>query len=61
MPEEKPVRLAKAVLRSSLAGRWYSADAEKLQGQIAGFFQKAEVKPIDNIIAFILPHAGYQY
>ena len=61
VPEEKPVRLAKLVLRSSLAGRWYSADAEKLRGQIAVFFEKAEVGPISDIIAFILPHAGYQY
>ncbi|MHC4158626.1 MAG: AmmeMemoRadiSam system protein B [Planctomycetota bacterium] len=61
-PEEKePVRLAKVVLRSSLAGRWYSADAEELRGQVAGFFEKAEVEPISDIIAFILPHAGYQY
>ncbi|UCE99548.1 MAG: AmmeMemoRadiSam system protein B [Planctomycetota bacterium] len=59
--KEEPVRLAKVVLRSSLAGRWYPDVAEELRGQIAGFFQRAEVKPIDNIIAFILPHAGYQY
>jgi len=61
VPKEKPVRLAKLVLRSSLAGRWYSADAEELRGQVAGFFKKAEVGPISDIIAFILPHAGYQY
>jgi len=62
VPEkEKPAKLAKVVLRSSLAGRWYSADAEKLREEIAGFFQKAEVQPIGNIIALILPHAGYQY
>ncbi|GAI28257.1 unnamed protein product, partial [marine sediment metagenome] len=24
-------------------------------------FQKAETKPIDNVIALILPHAGYQF
>ena len=52
---------AKVVLRSSLAGRWYPADAEMLRGQIEGFFQKAQVKPTDNVIAVILPHAGYQY
>jgi len=59
--KEEPIKLAKSVLRSSLAGRWYPADAEVLSKQIAGFFEKAEVKPIDNVIAFILPHAGYQF
>jgi len=56
-PEEEK----KVVLTSSLAGRWYSADAETLRGQIGGFFQKANVSPKDNVIGLILPHAGYQY
>ncbi|MFH1616651.1 MAG: AmmeMemoRadiSam system protein B [Planctomycetota bacterium] len=60
-PAEKPAERPKVVLRSSLAGRWYLNDAQKLKEQIAGFFQKAEVEPKDNIIALILPHAGYQY
>jgi len=59
--KEEPAKLAKVVLRSSLAGRWYPADTKTLSKQIEGFFQKAEVKPINNVIAFILPHAGYQF
>ena len=60
--KEEPVKAAKAVLRSSLADAgWYAADAEALSEQIEGFFQKAQVKPIDNVIALILPHAGYSY
>jgi AmmeMemoRadiSam system protein B/AmmeMemoRadiSam system protein A len=51
----------KIVLRSSLAGRWYPADANILTEQIAGFFQKAQVQPRDNVIALILPHAGYSF
>ena len=58
---EKPAEPAKNVLRSSLAGTWYSADAETLGKQIEDFFQKASPKPIDNVTALILPHAGYQY
>ena len=58
--EDSPTR-AKGVLRSSLAGRWYSADAGQLHKQLEGFFQKADVKPMDNVIALILPHAGYDY
>jgi len=51
----------KVVLTSSLAGRWYSADTDALRGEIRSFFQKADVRPKDNVIALILPHAGYRY
>ncbi len=52
----------KVVLRSLLAERgWYPADANALSRQIEGFFQKADVKQINNTIALILPHAGYAY
>jgi AmmeMemoRadiSam system protein B/AmmeMemoRadiSam system protein A len=61
LKKEEPAEMPKIVLRSSLAGTWYSADAETLAEQIEGFFQKAQVKPINNVIALILPHAGYQY
>lgn len=59
--EEKKEEGKKVVLKSSLAGRWYPGDAETLRKQIAGFFDKADVKPRDNVIALILPHAGYRY
>jgi len=52
---------SKIVLRSSLAGSWYPADAEVLSKQIEGFFQKADVKATGNVIALILPHAGLQW
>ena len=58
---EKPAEPAKNVLRSSLAGTWYSADAGELREQINEFFEKASSRPIDNVNALILPHAGYQY
>ena len=61
LKKEEPAELPKNVLRSSLAGTWYSADAETLTKQIDSFFQKAQVKPINNVIALILPHAGYRY
>jgi AmmeMemoRadiSam system protein B/AmmeMemoRadiSam system protein A len=59
--KEEPVKSAKIVLKSTLAGNWYTADAGTLSKQIEGLFDKAEVKPINNVIALILPHAGYQY
>ena len=52
---------APVVLRSTLAGTWYPADAETLSRQIAAFFSEADVKPIGNVIALVLPHAGYQF
>ena len=58
---EKYVEPTKDVLRSSLAGTWYSADADVLTKQIDDFFEKAPVKPINNVTALILPHAGYRY
>jgi len=62
LPKEAPAKPRKIVQRSLLAERgWYSADAETLSEQIEGFFQKAQVKPINNVIALILPHAGYRY
>ncbi|MBA7476182.1 hypothetical protein ES707_11561 [subsurface metagenome] len=58
---KKPPIRAKAVLRSSLAGKWYPADANTLSEQIATFFQNAEVEPKNNVIGLILPHAGYAF
>ncbi len=59
--KEVSAKLVKSVIRSSLAGSWYLADAGALNKQINGFFEKAEVEPINNVIALILPHAGYQF
>ena len=62
LPKEAQRQPRKVVLRSLLAERgWYSADAEVLSEQVEGLFQKAQVKPINNVIALILPHAGYRY
>lgn len=60
-PRGEQTEQKKVVLRSQLAGSWYPADEQTLRNQIKGFFQKAETKPMDNVIALILPHAGYQY
>jgi AmmeMemoRadiSam system protein B/AmmeMemoRadiSam system protein A len=51
----------KVVFNSTLAGRWYPEDANTLRKEVSQLFQKTEAKPADNIIALILPHAGYQY
>lgn len=51
----------KKVFRSPLMGTWYTDDASALRSQIEGFWEKANVSPVENILALILPHAGYQY
>lgn len=60
--EQRPPEPAqKNVLRSALAGSWYPADANALSQQIQDFFEKSDVRPKDDVVALILPHAGYQY
>jgi len=52
----------KVVFTSLLAQRgWYPADAGEIRSQITGFFQKADVTPKHDVIALILPHAGYRF
>ena len=52
----------KLVLRSELADRgWYPADADALHKQIGDFYKRAEVKPKSDVIALVLPHAGYRF
>jgi len=54
--------MAKSVLCSQLADMgWYTAEPQALSRQIEELFQKAQVKPIKDVIALILPHAGYRY
>ncbi len=60
-PKEELAEHARVVLRSSLAGSWYSNDPEVLKQQFDNFFQKADPETIDNVIALVLPHAGYRW
>jgi AmmeMemoRadiSam system protein B/AmmeMemoRadiSam system protein A len=53
---------SKIVHRSIISERgWYEPNSEALSKEIAGYYQKAEAKPINNAIAMILPHAGYRF
>ncbi len=49
------------VLRSSLAGTWYTDDAGKLKREIDGYLADVKQEAQPDVIALILPHAGYQY
>lgn len=49
------------ILKSKLAGSWYTDNPELLKKQIAGYVKAAGEKKYQNVIALIMPHAGYRY
>jgi len=51
----------KKVLKSELAGTWYTDDPEELAREIDGYLGAAEPVEVENPIALILHHAGYRY
>lgn len=60
--EKESTNPSKVVHRSIISERgWYEPNSEALRKEIAGYYQKAEVKPVGNVIAMILPHAGYRF
>jgi len=67
-PEGAPAPERNVVV-SPLAGRWYSANGEKLAQEIQDYTDKATEAlsgelptfPLSDIQALILPHAGYEY
>jgi AmmeMemoRadiSam system protein B len=56
-----PVRAHKSVQCSTLAGTWYTDDADDLRSQVQSFLDTAPTPARDDIIALLLPHAGYAY
>ncbi len=51
-----------SVMDTALAGSWFPADGKLLRAQIRGFVDKATgEKEYDQVIALVLPHAGYSY
>jgi len=56
-----PAANEKSVLSSSLAGSWYPENRQVLEEEIEGYLAKVDLTPLDNILALILPHAGYRY
>jgi AmmeMemoRadiSam system protein B/AmmeMemoRadiSam system protein A len=55
------VATEKKVFESTLPGRWYDADKDKLTAELDGYLAKVDATPLDNVHAIIVPHAGYQY
>ncbi|MDA3798008.1 MAG: AmmeMemoRadiSam system protein B [Kiritimatiellae bacterium] len=49
-------------LKSSLSGQWYSDDARELSEELESYISNVpQKKQLDNVMAVLLPHAGYQY
>jgi MEMO1 family protein len=51
----------KRVLTSTIPGRWYAADPATLGDQMRALLDEAKALPLPDLIALILPHAGFQY
>ena len=49
-------------MKSSLAGQWYCDDARELSEELESYLSNvSEDVQLDNVMAVLLPHAGYQY
>ena len=51
----------KEVMRATLAGAWYSADAQKLRQELEGYLAEVSEASYPDVCAVIQPHAGYAY
>lgn len=49
------------VLKSELAGTWYTDDPQHLAREVDSYLEAADPKPVEDLIALLLPHAGYRY
>ena len=49
------------LMESTLAGRWYEADKAKLAAEIDGYLANVPEDPLNDVMALIMPHAGYRY
>ncbi len=48
-------------LNSPLSGSWYTSNATKLEKQLKQYLENAKERKLENILALLLPHAGYTY
>lgn len=48
-------------MKSSLAGRWYHSDPRLLISELNGYLADVNQEKLDNVMALLLPHAGYSY
>jgi AmmeMemoRadiSam system protein B/AmmeMemoRadiSam system protein A len=48
-----------SVLKTDLPGSWYPASAQEIRRQLADYLKKAAKPELKNVIALLMPHAGY--
>ncbi len=48
-------------LKSNLAGQWYCDDVVELSEELSDYIAKVDQSELDNVMALLLPHAGYSY
>lgn len=47
---------------SPIAGTWYTANPQRLAGEIDGYLASAALPPLEGeVVGLIAPHAGYRY
>jgi len=56
-----PAYSSQTVLDSPLSGSWYPSNPETLKSQIDNYIDNVHEKKLKDVIALILPHAGYTY
>jgi MEMO1 family protein len=56
-----PAYSGQTTLDSPLAGSWYPASSSVLKKQMEKYFDNVKEKKLEDVIALILPHAGYAY
>lgn len=49
------------ILKSELAGSWYTDDSEQLKHEVDAYLDAVEQTEDDDVMGLILPHAGYRY
>lgn len=60
--DEPAMPAVKSVIPSKLAGSWYSADKNALRSEIKAYLDNVKgTKELNNVLALIIPHAGYRY
>ncbi len=52
---------ATTVFSSPMAGSWSAGSSDELGADIDGYLKAAIEEPLTDVMALILPHAGYQY
>lgn len=53
--------MKKHVLKSELAGTWYTEEPAELAAEIDGYLEAVDAPQVDGVVALLLPHAGYRY